>query len=181
MVTEVFLRKFRPVLEAWGSAKFPPAILERVERKTRDFTDAEMQDLCDRVLDNCDYVPTASKILEHAASVRSRNAKNKIELPWKPKCDFCFDLGIIQAKIESEKLTTLMRCSCEDGKNHEIEIPQWLQGLNKKITRLRCDTDWFKPTNLKITNGLLSYDSMDEKVETWMFRKKSAVDYWKQN
>lgn len=179
MVTEIFLQRFKPVVEAWGASRFPIAVLERIQFKTQDLSESEMRALCERILDTCDHAPSSAKVNEHANFIRSRREQKSSSVSQAENCSACLDLGIVRVEIRAENTFTLMRCSCKEGSNYGGNLPQWQKILEPDIVRSPCPLDWFKPDK-PVRGEPIHFQSkaIADKISAWKFRKQVAEDYW---
>lgn len=181
-----FLDKFGSVIEAFGNAKFPQVVLERIHFRIQDLTPQELSHVCDSIIDNCEHAPKTSKVCEFANMARGhfRQGLKDPKLEIIDLCDFCHDLRTVRAISTDGSHETLMLCECTTT-NPDVsdwKLQTWSRQWAPFYRKEKCPLNWFKPEILfKNPDGSIKLkQSFGQKQEYWTAKVKIAEQFWVQ-
>lgn len=177
MTQAEFVAQFHIVIEAFGSSKFPIAVLERMHKRCSDLSMLEMGTLCNLIIDNCDRAPTTMKLNEFASIVRSRRERQEQEYNYTNNCSHCHDCGITRIQPIGESIDLLMKCDCREGALQTSRLPRYERSVQQFYRRLSLPLEWFKP-DWQAGTLYSKQQSFHQKVEYWKQKIKISEAYW---
>lgn len=179
MISAEFLARVAPLFEAFGEKRFPEIVLERIQARTRDLSDDELQTVLEMAVDNCQTPPTVARLSEFANIVRGRReAPLEQSRPIQLLCHLCNDLGVLEALPHDEtQAPTLLRCRCREGLDHWANIPVFGNRANVLYVVHACPIEWFKPA--RSAEGRIEYGAIERRIHEWRARIQAAEAFWR--
>lgn len=183
MTFQQFLNAFSDVVEAYGSNKFPHIVLERIHSKVDDFDAVRMRELCHLIIDNCEHAPRTAKVGELANLVRARHQTglfDKFE-PQASDCRLCEDLRTVRAISTDGTHETLMLCECtaKQPDPADWKFPAWSREWGRFYRAEKCPVEWFKPTVVLDTKGIMKLENtVEHKRQYWISKVRIAEQFW---
>lgn len=93
-------------------------------------------------------------------------------------CLMCNDVGVVRIKVED--LGTLIKCSCEFGKDQIWALPSISEMRPGTFEQAPLPAEQFSPPfKPKTQTGALSF--IKEKISWWKEKVRMAEEYWSNN
>ena len=180
----VFHEQIGRLVTAFGKRLFLKERVDMIWEICKVLTDEEMTQVTDQILKNArqaplprDFETHVKKIMDRKYQMRrsSEDVVTRSTHESKPKCPYCCDTGVLEAKINGEDLAVHFICDCTAGDPQSWRLPTWGEHFGMEYTRLVMWPDrakkWIprKPGEFENLQNL------------WAERLKISEQYWRAN